>query len=344
MGIYNLKKCDEANSLFTIEEAIMSQLFEVKNVSKTYKKGKVKANKNINFSIYEGEILGLLGPNGAGKSTLVKQLVSHLKPSEGEVLYKGTNVVEQAKRVSQEVAYYSQEPASLTSLKVKEALYFCGRLRGLKKTTAKQETESLIEKLGLKEVENKIMKRISGGQKRLVGIGTTLIGFAPVLIFDEPTNELDPKKRKLVWDLIREKNRQGATIILVTHNILEAEQVVDRVAVINHGRLLAVDEVSVLKGQVDQRLRVDVTTTSSDTFTIKEKLKKLGTLMPVTEQRFRVMVGKAELLEVIRILQEGSIQGIQSYAIAPPSLEDVYFHIDDDEKELEEEEKVYATS
>ncbi|SDZ01091.1 ABC-2 type transport system ATP-binding protein [Evansella caseinilytica] len=321
----------------------MKRVFEIKNVTKTYKKGKVTANENISFSIMQGEILGLLGPNGAGKSTLIKQIVAHVQPSEGKILYNGTDVSTQSRLVSREVAYYAQEPASLTSLKVNEALYFTARLRGMKKSAAKEQTNQLLEKLGLQESGNKQLKRLSGGQKRLAGIGTTLIGAAAVLIFDEPTNELDPKKRRLVWDLIQERNREGATIILVTHNILEAEQVVDRVAVINHGKLLAIDSVSTLKNRVDQRLKADITLATPQPPAM-EALQSWGQLVPLTEHRCRLLIEKDRAAELLTFLNEAQAEGIHSYAISPPSLEDVYFHIDKDPEEAEEEEKLYANA
>ncbi|UTR15367.1 ABC transporter ATP-binding protein [Salipaludibacillus sp. LMS25] len=312
----------------------METIYDVKNVTKSYKKGSVTANSHITMSVHKGEILGLLGPNGAGKSTLIKQMVAHTNSTEGVITYKGINVNNQAKKVSREVAYYSQEPASLTSLKVKEAIYFCGRLRGLTRKSADMETAKLIAKLGLEAVKDKMLQRISGGQKRLAGIGTTLIGASHVLILDEPTNELDPKKRRLVWDIIQEKNREGVTVILVTHNILEAEQVVDRVAVINHGKLLALDNVSSLKERVDQRLRVDITFKSNgDTRILMDDLSPFGTLIPRTEQQTRIMIEKNKLSSIIELIQ--SRENIHSYAITPPTLEDVYFHIDNDLKKGE---------
>jgi ABC-2 type transport system ATP-binding protein len=126
------------------------------------------------------------------------------------------------------------------------------------KSDAKLQTEELLDMLGMAEFSHKYLKQLSGGQKRMIGLGTALIGHCPVLIFDEPTNELDPVKRRLVWNAIRQRNKEGATIILVTHNVLEAEQVVHRVAVVNHGKLLAIDHVSRMKHKVDQRLKLEL--------------------------------------------------------------------------------------
>ncbi|SDM77581.1 ABC-2 type transport system ATP-binding protein [Paenibacillus sp. yr247] len=233
-------------------------VYDVQQVCQTYNKGKIKANEDISFRISEGEILGILGPNGAGKTTLMKLMVGHLKPTSGRILFYGEDVGAITKKVAGSVAYFSQEPHVLHALKAWEALAYTGRLRGMAKREAENEAEALLEQFGIAELRDKPLKKMSGGQKRLIGIGTALIGESPVLILDEPTNELDPQNRRLIWSLIKEKNRAGATVLLVTHNILEAEQVVDRVAVINCGRLLAIDSVGKLKQRVDQRLKFEL--------------------------------------------------------------------------------------
>ncbi|MCR8643975.1 ABC transporter ATP-binding protein [Paenibacillus sp. N1-5-1-14] len=304
-------------------------IYEIDHVSKIYKRGKVKANDDIHFHVNEGEILGLLGPNGAGKSTLINQMVGHLSPTEGKILFRGKDVLKQSKFVAQNVAFYAQDPHALVSLKVWEVLFYTGRLRGMNKQDAMRETEKLLARFEMEEHRNKMLKRISGGQKRMIGIGTTLIGNSSVMIFDEPTNELDPKKRRLVWDLIQEKNRDGTTIILVTHNVLEAEQVVDRVAVINHGKLLAIDHVSNLKQKVDQRLKFEITVTSGIVDEMCHHLEAYGDLERNGDNRLRLLVEKKDASRVLDwIIADHHGFQIDEYAIVPPSLEDVYFHID----------------
>ncbi|TJY39598.1 ABC transporter ATP-binding protein [Cohnella pontilimi] len=312
----------------------MNVVFEIDHVSKVYKKGKVKANRDIHFDVLKGEVLGLLGPNGAGKSTLIQQMVAHLAPSEGEIRYEGVNVLKQPKRVAQNVAYYAQEPHTLTSLKVWEALCFTGMLRGIEKKEALRQADELLERFEMTDLRTKQLKHISGGQKRMVGIGTALIGRAPVLIFDEPTNELDPKKRRLVWDLIQERNQEGATVILVTHNVLEAEQVVDRVAVINHGRLFAIDHVSKLKQKVDQRLKFELVSEMGKSDELEHKLATWGEFVKTGENRLRLLIEKQEASRLLDFIVGNPQLPIEEYAVVPPSLEDVYFYI---EKEKEHE-------
>lgn len=305
-----------------------SAVYQVQDVSKIYKKGKKVANEHITFDVVAGEILGLLGPNGAGKSTLVKQMVGQLRPSTGSISLYGMDVTKHSKAVARLVGYYSQEPHAMSSLTVREALLFTGRLRGMSLADAERETTYWIDRLDLSEVEKKQLKRISGGQKRLVGLGTTIVGSQPVLIFDEPTNELDPRKRKLVWDIIRERNRDhGATVLLVTHNVLEAEQVVDRVAVIEHGHLLAMDTVGQLKKLVDQRLKIELSIQLGRRAQAEGLLKAWGLYEVVGENRLRVLVTREESADYLqRISTHLDELACEEYRVIPPTLEDVYFH------------------
>jgi len=304
-------------------------LYEVSHVEKTYKKGKVRANRDISFTVQQGEILGVFGPNGAGKSTLIKQLVGHIKPTSGEIRFEGKDIFKQTNRLARLVSYYAQEPHALTSLKVREVITFTGRLRGMPKRAAEREADILLEQLHLTDVQHKLLKRISGGQKRLVGIAAALIGDMKALILDEPTNELDPENRRLVWNLILEYNRtRGVTVLLVTHNVLEAEQVVDRVMVIDRGQLLAIDTVGRLKQLVDQRLRIEVTSRFGEREKTENALKKWGEVIVLSENRLRLMVDKHRASAIVsEIIEQSDAIACEEYKLIPPSLEDVYFHL-----------------
>lgn len=304
-------------------------IYEIEQVSQLYKKGKVKANEDISFTIHEGEILGILGPNGAGKSTLIKQMIGHLKPTAGQIRYRGVDVCEQTRYVAEQVAYYSQEPHVLRAMTAFEALVFTGRLRGMTKAEAVKQSNELLEMMDLADIKHKQIKSCSGGQRRMVGLGTVLIGDLPVLILDEPTNELDPKNRRMVWNMIKERNSQGATVILVTHHVLEAEQVVDRIAVINHGKLLALDTVSRLKQRVDQRLKFEITTRYGCKDETIAAIKRWGEVQDDGENRITLLVDKHAASQVLDYIVDHQELPIDEYAVKPPSLEDVYFHIDE---------------
>ncbi|MGG3924569.1 ABC transporter ATP-binding protein [Metabacillus fastidiosus] len=305
-------------------------IYELKNVTLSYKKTNDKANDNISLTIYKGEIIGILGPNGAGKTTLIKQMIGQLAPTMGTIKFSGQDVLKDTKEVLRQVAYYSQETFALSFLKTWESIYFTGRLRGLSRTEAKKQTDSILKRLEMSEYRDKLLKKLSGGQRRLISIGTALIGNAPVMILDEPTNELDPLKRKLVWEIIKERNRNGTTIILVTHNILEAEKVVHRVAVIDRGKLLAVDRVAELKRRVDQRMRLEMIIYNGNPKKIQEKLAAFGTVEEVEDTRLHMLVEKESTAALIELIQDDDLC-ISQFSLIPPTLEDVYSKINEQE-------------
>ncbi|QMV44173.1 ABC transporter ATP-binding protein [Cohnella cholangitidis] len=310
----------------------MNSVYEIRNLRKVYKKGKKLANDDITFDVKEGEILSVLGPNGAGKSTLVKQMVAHARPTSGSILLFRRDLIQHSRDVSRQVGYYAQESWALANLTVREAIFFTARLRGIGKQEAERLTGWWMEKLSLGAISDKMMKRISGGQRRLAGLAAVMIGDPPVLILDEPTNELDPVKRKIVWDLVREKNREcGTTVLLVTHNVLEAEQVVDRVAIINQGKLQVIDSITNLKSRVDPRLKVEIIVQSGKRDAAEKLLNQWGTVEIISENRVQMLVGREEANGLVsRITTNLDELACTEYKIVPPSLEDVYMKLGGD--------------
>lgn len=302
---------------------MLEPIYELENVTFYYKKGKFKANNGISLTINKGEIIGILGPNGAGKTTLIKQMIGQLAPTEGSVKFHNQEVSKNTKYVLRQTAYYSQETFALSFLKTWEAIYFTGRLKGLSKKESKQQTDDILLRLGMEAYRDKLLSKLSGGQRRLISLGTTLIGQASVMILDEPTNELDPLKRKLVWDIIRELNQKGTTIILVTHNILEAEKVVHRVAVIDNGKLLAIDHIEKLKKRVDQRMRLEIYAQEASIQNIQDRLKAFGQAELVEDTKLTLLIEKNAVRTIIEIIQDETLN-ISQYSLLPPSLVDVY--------------------
>jgi ABC-2 type transport system ATP-binding protein len=307
----------------------MKPVYEIRHLRKLYKRDNKVANDNISFDVIPGEILSVLGPNGAGKSTLVKQMVAQSKPTSGTIKLFDRDVTRHSREVAQQVGYYAQESWAMANLTVKEALSFTARFRGINRFQAENLTNEWLERLELHALAGKLMKRISGGQRRLAGLASIMIGDPQVLILDEPTNELDPVKRKIVWDLVREKNRKlGTTILLVTHNVLEAEQVVDRVAIVNHGKLQVIDSIANLKKQLDQRLRVEITIETGKREEAASVLHEWGTVEIISENRLRMLVEPDEIQGVVaNITQNLKEIFCTEYKIIPPSLEDVYLNL-----------------
>ncbi|UPW84190.1 ABC transporter ATP-binding protein [Lysinibacillus sp. Ag94] len=310
----------------------MKIIYDIKNVTKKYPSRNITANQDINLEIYEGEIIALLGPNGAGKSTLIKQMMGLIKSTSGSIHLFGEDIQANSKFITENVSYYAQDPHAITSLRVWESVYFSSRLKGLNKASATKEADRLIEQIGLEKNKNDYIKNLSGGQKRLISVALTLTGNPKVLIFDEPTNELDPVKRKKVWEIITDKNKEGATIILVTHNVLEAEQVVDRVAIINEGKIVALDGIKQLKQRIDQRMRLDLST--NDSLIANKLFTSFSEKGPqrITDHKLRLLIRKDEIVSIVKKLANLNEKLDFDFSLVPPTLEDVYLRFEGGEK------------
>ncbi|MFZ5827910.1 MAG: ABC transporter ATP-binding protein [Bacillota bacterium] len=302
----------------------MAIVYRVEHLTKVYKGGGSKANDALSFTINEGEIFGLLGPNGAGKSTLVGQLAGLLRPTAGRIQLYGMDIVAQPDLVAEYVALQPQHSMALFDLYPEEAIYHTGRFRGLSDAAAKQQCEALMAELSLEKLRRTQIRRLSGGQKKLITLAVAFVGNRPVMIFDEPTNELDPEVRRLVWEKLQGLNRQGATIILVTHNVLEAERVIQRVGIINHGRLMALGTPGELKSRVDQRVRLELLFKHEDP-AAPALLEHYGEVRPLTRQQLNLLCEPGEARTVIdRVLAEVGLERLDDFRILTPSLEDVY--------------------
>ncbi len=182
-----------------------------------------------------------------------------LAPTSGSITVEGVDVVAHPRAVSRFSGYMPQTRIAMRNLEVERALTVTGRLRGQSEPTARAQTNALIERLELGEHRAKYMDRLSGGLMRVAAFGMALMGDPRLIVLDEPTNELDPLRRRMVWEIIRDlKRERPVTCVLVTHNVLEAERVVDRVAMIDGGRVVAVGTPGALKAQLGDEVRLEV--------------------------------------------------------------------------------------
>lgn len=303
----------------------------VRELTKRYTKGNVLANDCLSFDLHQGDIFGLLGPNGAGKTTLVRQLMGLVKPTSGSIQLFGRDVVQDPEGVPKMVSYMTQRPTALADLTVKEALTVTGRLRGLTSPEAKKQADQLIEEFELEKIASRVLGKLSGGQQRITGFCLALVSNRPMLVLDEPTNDLDPVYRKLVWDKLGEVNRsRGTTIILVTHNVTEAEGVLKRVGIINQGRITALGSVGELKGQVDQLVRLELLFKNEIAQELQSQLLGKAAL-PVRElagNRWLALVPKEQATEDIhRVLTAVGLERLDDFRILMPTLEDVYLQL-----------------
>jgi len=213
----------------------MAVAYEVAGLTKRYPGPKeVLANDRIDLCIATGEIVGIFGPNGAGKTTLVRQLMGLLRPTAGQIRLFDNDLVREPTIATNHVAYFAQETSYFWYLKPRELLAITGRLRGLTSREANSQAYSLLGKFNLGNLAGKTLSRLSFGQARFVALLSVFMGNRPILILDEPTNDLDPLHRRAFWDYLWEVNsREGTTVLLVTHNVHEAEHVVHRVVIVD---------------------------------------------------------------------------------------------------------------
>lgn len=300
--------------------------YEVRNLRKRYPPD-VVANDGITFSCFGGESFGLLGANGAGKTTLVRQLVGLLAPTAGEIKLFGETLTP-GRNVGGAVSYLPQGSTSLGELKVREAITSTAILRGCGKRTATAQTDELLAVLGLEGLESRQLRKLSGGERRLVQIGMTLAARLPVLIVDEPTTDIDPAKRRDIWSLISSRAKEGTAVILVTHDVAEAERMLDRVAILERGRVIAMGTPAELKSDLAHRTRIELVVSESSDTPLTDVVAALGPEAKVEGRRVSSWVARDEAVQLLDKVVTGFGPGdLEDVRLVTPSLEDVYLEV-----------------
>jgi ABC-type multidrug transport system ATPase subunit len=295
-------------------------------------KNAVIANDHLSFEIPRGEIFGLLGPNGAGKTTLVLQLLGLLRPTSGQIWLEGIDVVKAPQQASQRTGFLPQTGIPMRYVEVKRALYFTGRLRGQTHHDARQQAQALLSHFEMNSYAKRFVNDLSGGMLRLVNFAMALMGNPHVLILDEPTNELDPVRRRQVWDTITQLNQQeGVTCILVTHNLLEAEQVVQRVAIMRAGKIIALDTPGTMKlsstGKV--RLEFQLKAAAEIPARLYDSLDQLGAVDLVRPGSYTITLMPDDVSSAADlVISQIGLQELEDFRVSPPSLEDAYLTIE----------------
>ena len=299
-------------------------LLEIKDVCKIYK-GKVKANDNISLSIAEGEVFGLLGPNGAGKTTLVNQIIGLTVPTSGTITISGVNVVNNPAYARQACSFQAQTQAPISGLTTLQAIELVGQIRGGSKADVHKRAMELIEKLEIGEWQKMMGITISGGVRRLVAFCMAAVTPGKIVILDEPTNDIDPLRRRLLWQEVQSMAKQGSAVLLVTHNVLEAERIVDRLAIIDLGKVRGMGTPASLQEVEGDAMRLELTL-EPDTATpsLPEYLQQ-----PVIANR-RIVGGVSPsdipaAIDWARGLKEAS--AIEEFTLGPATLEDVYIRM-----------------
>ncbi|WGU96110.1 ABC transporter ATP-binding protein [Paenibacillus dendritiformis] len=303
-------------------------LLNVQNLTKVFsgkKSTKTVANDNLSFSVQEGEIYGLLGHNGAGKTTLVNQIIGLMKPTSGEISLLGRSVIEDPAFARSMCSVQPQSQLPLGYLTPVQAISIMGKMRSGDKQEVLKRMNMLFEALDIGEWVNKEGVHLSGGVRRLVAFCMAVVVPGKLVILDEPTNDVDPIRCRYLWDLIRQLTVDGTSVILVTHNVIEAEKAVDRVAILNKGRFLAEGTPAEIKSTVNNLIRVEVSHVTS----IQQLQTPVWALSSNSQASRSVFsVNPDSVPDVIEWARNKVDEGeIMDYSLSPTTLEDVYVEL-----------------
>jgi len=299
-------------------------LLEINEVVKEFKGG-VRASDGITLSIAQGEVFGLLGPNGAGKSTLVNQIIGLVVPNSGSINISGVDVIKKPDYARQVCSFQAQTQVPIAGLTAVQAIELVGMVRGGKKEEVQRRAKELIENLEIGDWARKIGATFSGGVRRIVAFCMAAVVPGRIVILDEPTNDIDPVRRRLLWQEVHAIAERGSAVLLVTHNVLEAERAVDRLAIIDRGRVLNTGTAADIKGKNGSHMRLEI---------VLEPGIEVSEFPPFIEnpvtlnRRIIAKVADGVISDATQWAQTMKNRNvIEEFSLGPTTLEDAYIRI-----------------
>ena len=296
-------------------------MLKIERIHKQYRRG-VRANDDISLAVEAGEVFGLLGPNGAGKTTLVNQIIGLVAPTSGKISIAGVDVVADPHYARQACSFQPQSQVPIEGLSLLQAIDLVGRIRGGRGDQVRRRARQLIAALEIGQWTDQGGENLSGGVRRLAAFCMATVVPGQLVILDEPTNDVDPLRRRLLWREVRRLADVGSAVLLVTHNVLEAERLVDRLAIIDHGKVVGVGTPASLKEHETGYLRLEL---------IMEP-----TAQPPAPPAFlsgsvivgRRLIARVEVTHVGQAVEwaQGLKEGetVEEFSVGPSTLEDVY--------------------
>ena len=301
----------------------MTPAIHAEDVRQTF--GEVVALDGLDLTVEAGTVFGLLGPNGAGKTTLVKILATLLKPTSGSAKILGYDVVAEPLAVRRRIGLAGQFAAVDEELTGRENLEMVGRLYRLPVREAKARAADVLERFGLVEAADRRVSTYSGGMRRRLDLGASLTGRPPVMLLDEPTTGLDPRTRQELWSTVDELRRDGTTVLLTTQYLEEADQLAQRIAVVDHGRIAAEGTAKELKATVGAEVlsvRVDPTH-ATDAAEVLADLTDEPVVDPAAGEIRLAVTDPSASAEAVRRLDSKGL-AIAAIELQQPSLDDVF--------------------
>jgi ABC-2 type transport system ATP-binding protein len=304
----------------------------VQGLTKSF--GPVKVLEGIELKVKQGTIVALLGPNGAGKTTIIRILSTLLPPDSGIVLVNGYNVVTDANRVRESIGLTGQYAAIDEYLTGRENLEMMGRLYHLSADDSKRRAAELLEQFDLTEAASRPAKTYSGGMKRRLDLAASLIATPPIVFLDEPTTGLDPRSRLAMWGVIEQLVKGGTSILLTTQYLEEADKLADRIAVLDHGKIIAEGTADELKNRVGKG-RLELVVDPGSDFVAASRLLQTEGMQAHAEGRSVSVATTGAVAEIKDVLDRmaGAGIAIESMSLHKPTLDDVFLELTGHEAE-----------
>ena len=300
-------------------------MLEVRNLHKTY--GAAPALAGISLNVAAGEMFGLLGPNGAGKTTLMSIASGLLDPSGGQVFLDGQEFHRHDRNLRRTIGIVPQELAIYNDLTARENLRFFGQLYGLSGTELEKRIERILAAIALSDRADTRAGTFSGGMKRRLNLGASLVHEPKLLLLDEPTTGVDPQSRNHIFEEVRRLNAQGMTIVYTSHYMEEVQALCPRIGIIDHGKLIACDRVQNLLGQLPSRLRFSARALPEKVGSRLRELPAISfTALNAETVEIECKDVKRTLLQVVSILADEQVE-MTSLEMEEPNLEHVFLHL-----------------
>jgi len=316
---------------------------EARGLERTFSGG-VRAVAGVDLDVAEGEIYAFLGPNGAGKTTTVRILTTLLRPTAGSARVAGHDVVSEAGQVRQTIGVALQEAALDPLMTGRELIRLQATLHGLSRDEGRRRADALLERVDLVDAADRQVGTYSGGMRRRLDLASALVHEPPVLFLDEPTTGLDPVSRKTIWTEVEQLNADGTTVFLTTQYLEEADQLADRVGIIDFGKLVAEDTPRALKAQIGHP-HLEIRLSDDGAKQAEEVVARFG--KPLPERDGAVLVelehGARAVAPVVRALDEAGLT-VEALDLVEPSLDDVFLEKTGHHLEPEDEEPLDDSS